>query len=484
LHGWIIDGWWVVVYTDFILSLHGGGTMAMKRRKPKQAEFWVPTADLARSPGHPFYERLNRLLSEHGFDPFVEERCAKFYAERMGRPSIPPGVYFRMLLVGYFEGLDSEREIAWRCADSLSLREFLGYGPGEAPPDHSTLSVIRRRIDVETHQEVFGWVLELLARQGLIRGKTVGVDATTLEANAALRSIVRRDTGEGYEEYLKDLARASGIETPTREDAARLDRKRAKKGSNKEWEHPRDPEARITKMKDGRTHLAHMAEHAVDLDTSAIVAVTVQEADRGDTQTIHRTVTEACENLREIRDAGHDVAVMDELVADKGYHSNEVLEAMEEAGIRSYVSEPDRGRRKWKDKRGAQRAVYANRRRIRGERGKRMLRQRGEKLERSFAHAYETGGMRRVHLRGHTNILKRVLVHVAGFNLGLVLRTLFGAGTPRAAAALAAARTVLSAILWICEQAQRLVRPGIALFIRPGRSAHPDSSAAAWIATS
>jgi transposase len=351
-----------------------------------------------------------------------------------------------MLLVGFFEGLDSERAIAWRCADSLSLREFLGYGPGEKTPDHSSLSVIRLRLDVETHQEVFGWVLEVLAKHGLLKGKTVGVDSTTLEANAALRSIVRRDTGQSYEGYLKELAQASGIETPTRQDLAKLDRKRAKKGSNREWEHPKDPEARITKMKDGRTHLAHVAEHAVDMETTAIVAVTVQGADRGDTQTIHRTVTEACENLREIQDAGHDVEVVQELVADKGYHSNEVMGSLEEIGVRSYVSEPDRGRRKWKDKAEDQRRVYANRRRIRGDRGKRLLRQRGEKLERSFAHAYETGGMRRVRLRGQQNILKRLLVHTAGCNLALILRTLFGVGKPRAWAALGLVLALFAAL--------------------------------------
>jgi transposase len=409
--------------------------MSMKRKKPRQDQMWVPTVELAQSPGHPFYRRLNQLLGKHGFDPYVESRCEKFYAARMGRPSIPPGVYFRMLLVGFFEGLDSERGIAWRCADSLSLREFLGYGPGEATPDHTTLSVIRRRIDVETHQEVFGWVLDLLAQQGLLKGKTVGVDATTLEANAALRSIVRRDTGQSYEGYLQELGQASGIKTPTRKDIAKLDKKRPRKGSNEEWEHPKDPEARITKMKDGRTHLAHMAEHAVDMETTAIVAVTVQGADRGDTQTIHRTVTEACENLREIQDAGHNVEVVQELVADKGYHSNEVMASLEEVGIRSYVSEPDRGRRRWKNKAPDQRRVYGNRRRIRGERGKRLLRERGEKLERSFAHSYETGGMRRLYLRGQENILKRLLVHTAGFNLALVMRTLFGVGKPRAWAA-------------------------------------------------
>jgi len=260
--------------------------MSMSRRPTaQQQEFWIATADLARGPGHPFYRRLNQVLAAAGFDAFVERRCEPFYAAGVGRPSIPPGVYFRMLLIGYFEGIDSERGIAWRCADSLGLREFLGYALDQAPPEHSSLSVIRGRLDLETHRAVFQWVLKMLAAQGLLRGKTIGIDATTLEANAALRSIVRRDTGQRYDEFLTDLARASGIETPTRQDLAKIDRQRPKKGSNDDWAHPHDPDARIAKMKEGGTHLAHKAEQAVDLDTGAIVAVTLQEANLGDTTT-------------------------------------------------------------------------------------------------------------------------------------------------------------------------------------------------------
>jgi transposase len=246
--------------------------MGTRKQQERQEGFWVATTDLPRSAGHPFYQRLNELLEEVGFDAFVEERCRKFYAPTMGRPSLAPGMYFRLLLMGYFEGLDSERGMAWRAADSLGLRRFLRIGLDEAPPDHSTISRTRRLIDVETHREVFTWVLGVLARKGLLQGKTLGVDATTLEANAALRSIVRRDSGEGYQEFLIRLAQESGIETPTREELARLDRKRKKKGSNREWVNPHDPDAKITKMKDGRTHLAHTAEHAVDLEAGAVVA--------------------------------------------------------------------------------------------------------------------------------------------------------------------------------------------------------------------
>ena len=245
-----------------------------KRKRERQESLWIPTGQVAKSPSHPFYQRLDGILVGQEFDDFVEKVCAKFYAPKMGRPGVAPGLYFRLLLIGYFEGLDSERGIAWRTADSLALRDFLGLTLTEAPPDHSTLSRTRRLIDVETHQEVFSWVLQRLGEAGLLKGKTIGIDATTLEANAALRSIVRRDTGEGYEEFLTRLAKESGIATPRREDLARLDRKRAKKGSNQDWTHPHDPDARITKMKDGRTHLAHKAEQAVDLDTGVVIGVT------------------------------------------------------------------------------------------------------------------------------------------------------------------------------------------------------------------
>ena len=261
---------------------------------------WVPTADLPKSAGHPFYERLNRVLDDAGFDAFVEAQCASFYADGVGRPSLAPGRYFRLLLLGYFEGLDSERAIAWRAADSLSIRTFLDVALHEAPPDHSTLSRTRRLIDLETHQAVFTWVLQRLADATLVVGRTVGIDATTLEANAAMRSIVRRDTGESYDAFLTRLAEASGLSTPTRAELARFDRTRKKKGSNADWTHPHDPDAKIAKMKDGRTHLAHTAEHAVDLDTGAIVGVTVQDASAGDTTTLVDTLVTAAEQVEAV----------------------------------------------------------------------------------------------------------------------------------------------------------------------------------------
>jgi transposase len=440
--------------------------MAMgKRRRDRQSTMWVPTTELPKAASHPFYARLNQLLRDEGFDDFAEARCAPFYAATMGRPGLAPGIYFRLLLVGYFEGLDSERAIAWRTADSLTLRDFLGLEFPEAPPDHSTISRTRRLIDLETHRDMFTWILARLGEAGLVKGKTIAIDATTLEANAALRHIVRRDTGESYQAFLTTLAQASGIATPTRADLARLDRKRKKKGSNQEWTSPADPDAKITKMKNGRTHLAHKAEHAVDLDTGAIVAVTMHGADQGDTATFPQTLAEAVEQLAQVTDAdGEPVAVADEVVADKGCHSRAVVLELNTHGFRTYISEPDRGPQSWIDQEEARDAVYGNRRRIQGDRGKRLLRRRGERVERSFAHTYDTGGMRRTHLRGSTNILKRVLIHAGAFNLGLAMRRLIGVGTPRGLQGRLAARiTVLVRVWAICRQlfAQWSVSPAI-----------------------
>ena len=326
--------------------------MGTRKRQAKQASMWVATQDLPRSAAHPFYARLNQILDQHDFDGFVEGLCERFYADE-GRPGLPPGRYFRLLLIGYFEGLDAERAIAWRAADSFAVRECVGLVLLEAP---------------------------------------------------------------------------SGVETPTRADLARIDRKRKQKGSNDAWTHPHDPDAKITKMKDGRTHLAHKAEQAVDLETGAIIGVTVQDADDGDATTCVETLIEAAEQVETVRPDGEGI---EEIVGDKGSHSNQSLLDLEAVGVRSDISEPDRSRRNWKKPPQARDAVYRNRRRIRGPRGLRLLRLRGERLERPFAHLYETGGLRRVYLRGHTNIRKRLLIHAGGLNLGLLMRQLIGVGTPR-----------------------------------------------------
>ena len=457
--------------------------MAMGKRGDEQESLFVAHHQL-RSQSHPFYRELNRKLNDKAFDRFAEELCGKFYAGKVGRPGLAPGVYFRALLVGYFEGIDSERGIAWRIGDSLSLRDFLGLPAGKAPADHSTLSRTRRLIDIETHQVIFNWVLGVLDEEGLIKGRTIGVDATTLEANAAMRSIVRRDDGRGYQDFLKDLAKASGITTPTREDLARLDRKRKKKGSNDEWTNPNDPDAQITKMKDGRTHLAHKQEHAVDMDTGAIVAVTIQGGAQGDTSTVTTTVAAAEENLDDAREhAGENStqnACVEEVVADKGYHSKMVLLALRMEGLRTYISEPRRGRQHWDGQEVERDVVYGNRRRIRGARGKSLMRDRGELIERTFAHTLETGGMRRTHLRGHENIAKRMLIHIAGFNLGLLMRKRFGVGKPRCLQGRSAA--LWAAFLALFDRIVGLVglAGAIDAAFSPPRCGHPLRTASSW----
>jgi len=400
--------------------------MGTRAKRERQESLWMAKNEMVGTPAHAFYDELNRLLKAQGFDRKVEHLCKRYYEGPRGRPSMSPGVYFRALLIGYFEGIDSERGIAWRLADSLSLRRFVGYELDESTPDHSTLSRTRRLYWVSTHQAVFRWVLGILAKEGLISGKTISVDATTLEANAALKSLVRRDNGQAYAEYLQDLGKAAGLENPTRAELARLDRKRKKKGSNQEWKSPSDPDARIAKMKDGRTHLAYAAEHAVDLEHGTILALTIQGADRGDTATLPQTLDQAQGTVKALTGEGIAQAVL-----DKGYHSNSVLVHLHQQNIRSYVPEPQRGRRRWAGKAIEQKLVYENRRRVQRVKSKRLMKRRGELVERSFAHLYETGGMRRLYRRGRMNILKRAVVHAAGFNLGLVLRQRLNAGKPR-----------------------------------------------------
>ena len=406
--------------------------MALGRQGERQTDLVVGWAELPRSSGHAFYDRLQAILLEAGFDGFAEQRCAAHYASKRGRPSLPPGRYFRMHLVGYFEGIDSERGLEWRCADSLSLREFLRLGTTEAVPDHSWLSRTRSRLPLEVHEAVFAWVLQRLTDHGLITGGRIGVDASTMEANAALRSIVRRDSGEGYREMLKRLAMESGIATPTADDLIGLDRNRqGKRLANADWVSPIDGEAKIAKLKDGRTRLAYKPEHAVDLDSGAIVAAEIHPADQGDTTTLPETLQAAAANLAAVGAAPtpDDPA---ELVADKGYHSRDGLKELEDGAWKSRIAEKKApGVHRWHGDDAAQRAVYNNRARLRSGVAKDAFKLRAELVERSFALTLDRGGMRRSWLRGRENLHKRYLVHVAGYNLGLIMRLLVGAGTPR-----------------------------------------------------
>jgi transposase len=402
--------------------------MALGKRKPKQDELFIPTAKLATGPGHPFYAKLNEVLADAGFDEFVEELCVRYYKEG-GRPGIPPGVYFRMLLIGYFEGLDSQRGIAWRCADSLALRTFLGIAITEDTPVHVSMTMIRKRLPESVYDRVFVFVLGMLEQKGLLRGKAVAIDATTLEANAAMKSIVRKDSGEDWKQYLQGLAKAEGIENPTEEDLRRLDRGRKdKKVSNEQWESPTDPDSRIAKMKDGRTHLAYKAEHAVDVVSEAIVATTVTFADKADPQSAPATLSLAEANLVL---AGSETEIK-EAVMDKGYHDNGWLADLRMRGVRTYIPERRQKVRRWTDKPIAcEQAFRANRRRVRGNKGRQLNRWRSERCERTFAHVCETGGGRRAWVRGQINASKVHTLKCAAYNLGLLLRKVWGMCKPR-----------------------------------------------------
>lgn len=418
--------------------------MALGRQGERQTELMVGWAELPRSPGHAFYDRLQAVLLEAGFDGFAEAQCAPYYARKRGRPSLPPGRYFRLHLIGYFEGIDSERGLEWRCADSLSLREFLRLGTTEPVPDHSWLSKTRSRLPLEVHEAIFTWVLQRLHEHGLIQGERIGIDASTMEANAALRTIVRRDSGESYRAMLERLAVASGIATPTAEDLIRFDRQRkGKRLSNQDWTSPSDPEARIAKLKDGRSHLAYKPEHAVDLDTGAIVAAEIHPADQGDTTTLPATLETAEANLAAV-DAAPTPESPAELVADKGYHSRDGLKGLEDGAWKSRIAEKKvAGVHRWHGDDDARRAVYNNRARLRSGVAKEAFKLRAELCERSFALLLDRGAMRRAWLRGRENLRKRYLVHVAGYNLGLIMRLLVGAGTPREFVARASAHLLI-----------------------------------------
>ncbi len=404
--------------------------MALGKRRREQQELLVATTSLPQSPGHPFYQKLNELLAEAKFDDYAEQLCRAHYADGVGRPGIPPGVYFRMLFIGYFEGLDSQRAIAWRCSDSRSLQSFLGYPITDPTPEHSSLTVIRQRLPLSVHEEVFTKVLAIAQQKKLLKGRKTAVDSTLIEAEAAMKSIVRKDTGDDWKEYLKKLAVESGMENPSDEDLRKFDQQRKdKKVSNDDWHNPHDPDARIAKMKDGTTHLAYKPEHALDVESDLVLAAPVYAADEGDASTLSQTLALAQANLVL---AGSEAEIR-EVAADKGYHSNETVTWCDSLGIRTYIPEREspHGRR-WTDKPAeVKEAVYRNRRRVRGEHGKALGRLRSEYTERSFAHVCETGGARRSRLRGLLNVAKRYLMYVAGRNLGVIMRALFNMGTPR-----------------------------------------------------
>jgi transposase len=433
--------------------------MALGKRKREQQTAWIATTDLPKSPGHPFYKKLNRLLAEADFDEWLEALCAPYYAADRGRDSIPPGVYFRMILVGYFEGISSQRGIAWRCSDSRSLAEFLGVPVEEDTPDHSSLSRIHDRLPLSVHEAMFVFVLQLAAQQKLLSGKTVAVDSTMLVADAAMKSIVRRATGEDWKTYLRGLAAEAGIENPTDEELRRFDKTRQdKKVSNDEWESPNDPDSRIARLKDGTTHAAYKVEHVIDLKTDLVLSAVVYPADQGDAATLAESVVQAQKNVINAESSAN----IAEVVADKGYHAAETLATVNEAlGVRTYIPEPQRKKPwAWSERPAAERrAITANHRRVRGARNKTLQRRRSELVERSFAHVCQTGGARRCWLHGLLKVSKRYLLQVAARNLGLIMRKLFGMGTPRGLQQEGdAASLVYLLMLTLCRALRTLLR--------------------------
>ena len=443
--------------------------MALGKRRDEQQEMWVATTSLPKSQGHIFYRKLNEIFAEAGFDRMAETLCRPYYDSHIGRPSIPPGVYFRVLLVGYFEGIGSQRGIAWRCADSLSLREFLGVPLTEDTPDHSSLTRVRDRLSLEVHAAVFDWALRLVAEKGLLPGKTAAIDSTFLEANAAMKSIVRRDTGEDWNDYLRRLLKEQqGVENPTDEELRRFDRTRKdKRVSNEEWVSKTDPDSRIAKMKDGRTHLAYKAEHVIDLDTEVVLAASIRHANEADVDTMVDSVIEASVNLTE---AGVDVEIK-EAVADKGYHATDTIELAESLDLRTYIPEKKpKGKRNWRDvPEEKRRAVLNNRRRVRRAKSKRLQRQRSERVERSFAHICDTGGARRSWLHGIEKVQKRYSMAAMARNLGLLMRKVFGIGTPRGLQA-AGGLAYFVLLVWVHIQALLHRRYQSHSFIRIGLS--------------
>jgi len=402
-----------------------------KRKRERQLEAFVSASDLPRSPGHPFYTALNRLLAENDFDSFVEALCTPFYAGVMGRPSIPPGVFCRMTFVGYFEGLPSHRSIAWRCADSRSLAEFLGLGPADETPDHSSISKTHKRFPKEVFDEVFQFILRVAARKGLLWGEKLGIDSTTIQANASMKTIVRKDSGKGWKDYTKKLAKKAGLDEPTDAELRQFDKTRpGKKVSNDDWENPNDPDARITRMKNGTTRMAYKGEHAVDLESDLIVSATVHPGNAADTATVIDTAIDAAVNLKE---AGCENEV-EAIVADKGYHSTNVVMQAAEFGMKAYIPErASPARRRWVGKDPSEKkVVHAARRRTKSEHGKLLSRTRSELVERSFAHVCDTGGARRTWLRGLQSVTKRHLMVAAARNLSTIMRVICGIGSPRA----------------------------------------------------
>ena len=419
------------------------GIMIRPQRKLQQEEFWIARSDLARGQASRFYEKLDETLESMGFTATVHGLCAPLYCSGpTGRPPIDPVVYFKMLMVGFLEDLPSERAIASRCEDSLMIRRFLGYDLDEKTPDHSSLTVIRQRLTKEIYQAVFDLILAGLRAHGLLRGKNLGIDSSVMEANASLRALENRNTGEAYWDYVKRLAADAGVDTEDVSAVRRFDKTRpGRKTSNQEWVNPNDPDAKVAQAKDGATDMLYKPENVVDLDTGAIVNAEVRKADEGDTQGFAERAIAAAALLEAIREetisAGEKPvpAVAATLTADKGYYCVAELEAIQDNGIKTVISDPLLKRRVDKLDSGGRSVVRRARRSVKSKYGKALLRRRGMHIERSFAHILDQGGMRRATLRGQENLDKRYKIAASTYNLSQLMRHLFGIGTCKQAAA-------------------------------------------------
>lgn len=440
--------------------------MQGKMKTVRQGLLFVSPQDLPQSPGHPFYEKLNGILKQAGFDEFLDRRCRQYYAA-CGRPGIPMGVYFRLLLIGFFEELDSQRGITWRCCDSLSLKAFLGLSLTEQVPDHSSLTRIRQRLELQVYMDVFGFILGQLRKHKLIQGRRLAIDSTPIAANAAMRSLRRKVDGAEWRDYVRELAAAEGIELKDEDDLQRYDRQRKdKRINNREWQSVTDRDSRITRMKDGSFKMSYKEEHVVDLDTDALVSVSMYPGDAADTRTFEATLAESCENLAsvapgaefgpEVEDdppaaeapspdavetSPEDNASVPEqavggpaVAADKGYFSTAGVSGLTAAGIETCVKQPrvPGGQRNWsKYSLAEQQACLANEARNGSDRGQQLHALRQEKVERSFAHIKCTGGGLRTWLRGHENVTKHRLVLGMAFNLSVLMRKVWKVGKPR-----------------------------------------------------
>ena len=410
--------------------------MFSAKKKAAQSEFWIPADQVVSSAKSGFYAKLEETLESFGFATKVRALCAPAYDKSgVGRPGIDPVVYLKMIMVGFFEDLPSERAIAARCADSMSIRAFLKYELNEKTPEHSSFTVIRQRLGLEIYERIFTLTLRALREHGLLRGKNLGIDSSVIEANASLRALVHRNTEEHYWDYVKRLAAESGIDPEDTAAVRKFDRHRPGKGSNQEWQNPHDPDAKIGRTKDGATDMIYKPEAVVDLDTGAIVQAQVHPGDQADHKEMATRVLEAQQNINEAAGEKLDTLTVNSVTSDKGYYAVKELQALQQEDIRTVIADPIDNRRLDKLEPDEKKAVQAARRSTKSTSGKDLLRRRGMHIERSFAHILDCGGMRRTTLRGWENLNKRFKLAATIYNLSQLMRKLIGIGTPKQLAA-------------------------------------------------